>query len=65
MDHAVGLIHHNIRALGKDEDMPVDHVFEATGRRNDDVRTFTEVELLFFDSALETAGDQSDNHPND
>src|SRR5882724_10003117 len=65
MDHAVGLIHHDVRALGKDKDMPVDNIFETTGRRNDDMRTFAKIELLLFDGTMETVNDWSDRHLND
>ncbi len=52
VDHAIGFVHDNIRALGEDNDVPFDNVLQTTGSGDDDFCTLAQVELLLFNRAL-------------
>jgi len=52
VDHSVCLVHDDISTLGKDDHMSFNDVLQTTGRRDDDLCTCAEVELLLLDGAL-------------
>lgn len=52
VDHSVCFIHDDVSALRKNDHMSFNDVLQSTRRRNDDLRTSTEVELLLLHGTL-------------
>jgi hypothetical protein len=50
--HPVRLVHDDVPALREHEHVPLDHVLQPARRRDDDLRTLAQVELLLLDRAL-------------